>query len=110
MATWVTIETAAERYLVGTNRLLDYAQRGNLPIRRTELGAVFVDETAVAMLFRPRRPAVITHPQPQGPHLGILGVQRLGQASNARDGRRRAPVTGAAQSGTFEAAPRKATG
>jgi hypothetical protein len=107
---WVTIEAIAERYRVGTDRLLDYARRGNLPCRRVLDGETFVDEAVVATLFRPRSGAAVSYAEPTGPHLGILGIQRLGGELGAREDRKRAVRASPKESGTFVHAPRKATG
>jgi hypothetical protein len=78
MPTWMTAAQIAERYAVGEDRLVAYGRRGNLPFCRTAEGTTLFDERTVARFFRPRGPALVAARASRGPHLGLLGVVRLG--------------------------------
>ncbi len=78
MPTWMTAAQIAERYAVGEDRLIAYSRRGNLPFCRTAEGTTLFDERAVARFFRPRGPALVVARGAPGPHMGLLGVVRLG--------------------------------
>lgn len=78
MPTWMTAAQISERYAVGEDRLMAYGRRGNLPFCRTPEGTTLYDERAVARFFRPRGPALVVARAARGPHLGLLGVMRLG--------------------------------
>lgn len=54
MSDWKTAAEIAERYHVGEQTLLSYSQRGNLPFRRREDGALVFKETVATRFFRPR--------------------------------------------------------
>jgi hypothetical protein len=114
MPNWMTAAQIAERYAVGEDRLVAYSRRGNLPFCRTDEGTTLFDERTVARFFRPRGPALVAAQAVRGPHLGLLGVVRLGDkppqnlrapAPNVR-ALRPAPFersTGLASTGTDEA-------
>ena len=51
---------------------------GNLPFRRTEEGDLLFDERTVAQFFSSRVPSIFSARVPSGPHLGLLGVTKLG--------------------------------
>lgn len=74
-----TAEELEQRYAVSAARLLAYAARGNLSMRRAGAGLMF-DETSVARLF-PRRVAYgISMSEPHtAPGFGTLGTYRLGE-------------------------------
>jgi hypothetical protein len=82
IANWKTAADISTRYLVGEQRLLAYAERGNLPLFRRPDGVVLFDESVVALYFRPRSAATAANdqsaPSPNG--LGIIGLSRLGEA------------------------------
>jgi hypothetical protein len=78
MPTWMTAAQIAERYVVGEDRLIAYSHRGNLPFRRSDEGATLFDERAVARFFRPRGHGLVAARPARGPHLGLLGVVKLG--------------------------------
>ena len=77
MANWKTAAHLTARYAVSESRLSDYSSRGNLPLERQPDGSVLYDEDEVANLFPPRAGAFAA-PAPKGPHLGLLGVMRMG--------------------------------
>lgn len=80
-----TAEELEQRYAVTAARLLAYAMRGNLAMRR-ENGEPRFDEAAVARLF-PRRTAFgvsMSEPNPR-PGFGTLGAYRLGEPPSAAD-------------------------
>lgn len=83
MANWMTAEEIGELYIVGPERLQAYAARGNLACRRPTGGAPLYDEAAVGRYFRPRRGGIVVSRMPEGEHLGVLGVAKLGDAANA---------------------------
>lgn len=78
-------EELAQRYAVSTARLLAYAARGNLAMRRAGAASLF-DEAAVARLF-PRRAAYgISMSEPHAAAgFGTLGAYRLGEPPTAAD-------------------------
>lgn len=81
MAEWMTAEQVAVRYVVGERRLLEYAERGNLAMRRCADGRVLFDAEGVARFFRVRGAAApAAGPGARAQHLGVLGVARLGEA------------------------------
>jgi hypothetical protein len=69
-------EELEKRYAVVTARLLAYAVRGNLAMRRVG-GQLLFDELAVARIFPERRAS--------RPSLGVLGTHRLGQPPSAAE-------------------------
>jgi hypothetical protein len=69
-------EELEKRYAVVTARLLAYAERGNLGMRRVG-GQLLFDELAVARIFPER--------QARQACLGTLGAQRLGQPPSAAE-------------------------
>jgi hypothetical protein len=96
MANWMTADAIAQRYLVGEAKLLDYATRGNLPIRRSPPGGdgapTLFDESVCARFFRPRVAGIVTYREPKGPHMGILGVTNIGAEPHAPRSERRRVV------------------
>lgn len=80
-----TAEELEKQYAVVTARLLRYAQRGNLAMRRVG-DALQFDELAVARLFPQRHASGISmsaaHPQPG---FGTLGAHRLGELPQAAE-------------------------
>ena len=103
MSNWMTAEAIGERYRVGLERLLAYAARGNLPIRRVLGEPPLFDESVVARIFRPRGAMVVSYREPSGPHLGILGVQVMGARPGESSARNRKRVPSEAVGGTVEA-------
>jgi hypothetical protein len=96
MANWMTAVEISARYIVGEQKLLAFAARGNMPMLRGEDGIIRFDAHHAAMLFRPRDPAAalpIAVDTSGKPNLGILGVTRLGEArlGEARLGEQAAP-------------------
>jgi hypothetical protein len=85
MANWMTTAEISARYIVGEQKLLAYAHRGNMPMFRGPDGIVLFDESFAAQLFRPRDPAAaVAVTAPSGkPNLGILGVMRMGDQPDA---------------------------
>ncbi|MFT3765645.1 MAG: hypothetical protein QM820_09035 [Minicystis sp.] len=80
MANWMTVSEISARYIVGEQKLLAYARRGNMPMMRCEDGSILFDGSYAAQLFRPRSPeAAITAPATGKPNMGVLGVSRLGE-------------------------------
>lgn len=80
MANWMTVSEISARYIVGEQKLFDYARRGNMPMFRRPDGVTLFDESHAALLFRPRSAdAVIAAPATGKPNLGVLGVSRLGE-------------------------------
>lgn len=75
MPTFRTSEELTLLYAVTAERLVAYAARGNLAMRRRD-GALHFDEANVARLF-PRLGESRCAPQPQA-GLGTLGRVRLG--------------------------------
>jgi len=57
MTSWLGITEITRTYIVGEATLLRYSKRGNLPLRRDEVGCFLFDESTVASLFV-RRDAV----------------------------------------------------
>jgi hypothetical protein len=95
MPNWMTADAIAQRYLVGEAKLLDYATRGNLPIRRSAQGErapTLFDESVCARFFRPRIAGIVTYREPKGPHMGILGVTNIGAEPHAPRSERRRVV------------------
>lgn len=78
MPTWMTAEQISTRLVVGAQRLLEYAKRGNLAMYRLEDGTVFFDGDAAANYFRPRNAVMQVDPDAQ--HLGVMGKVRLGES------------------------------
>lgn len=119
MPTWKSAAQITARYAVSESRLSDYSFRGNLPMMRQPDGSVFYDETEVAQLF-PARSGIFSVPTPKGPHLGLLGVARMGDEPatlggsatlstlNPRERRRRAVRL--EESGVYEGIERRKTG
>jgi hypothetical protein len=85
MPTFRTAEELSKHYAVTGDRLLSYARRGNLAMRRVG-DALQFDEAAVARLFPLRRAYGISisaeHPQPG---FGTLGAHRLGELPRAAE-------------------------
>lgn len=77
MPTWMTAEQISTRLVVGPQRLLEYAQRGNLAMYRLDDGTVFFDSDAAARYFRPRHAVMQVNPEVQ--HMGVMGKVRLGE-------------------------------
>lgn len=77
MPTWMTAEQISTRLVVGAQRLLEYAKRGNLAMYRLEDGTVFFDGDAAANYFRPRNAVMQAAPDVQ--HMGVMGKVRLGE-------------------------------
>ncbi len=86
MANWMTVAEISARYVVGEQKLLAFAARGNMPMLRGEDGIIRFDEHHARMLFRPRDPAAaIPVADTSGkPNLGVLGAARLGERAAAR--------------------------
>lgn len=80
MAKWTTAASISRRFLVGTERLLDYSRRGNLPMRTDPDGTVLYDEEIVQCLFRLRRAA----PDAPVENLGVLGQSFLNAPERSR--------------------------
>ena len=72
MTSWKTVTELSEDYLVGSDRLLGFARRGNLACRWLEDGTTLFDEAGVALLFRTRH---------GNESLGTLGLARLGDGT-----------------------------
>ena len=77
MPTWMTAEQISTRLVVGAQRLLEYAKRGNLAMYRLEDGTVFFDGDAAANYFRPRN--AVLQVDPDARDLGVMGKVRLGE-------------------------------
>jgi hypothetical protein len=82
MESWMTAAEIAGRYLVGEARLLSYADRGNLPRRRLADGTTLFDERVVARFFKAKRGVITSMKIPEGPHMGVLGVAKLGDRTD----------------------------
>ena len=78
MPNWMTVDEICERYAVGGQKLLDYSQRGNLPLMRRPDGTTLFDESVVGRFFR-RRDGQMSFAAPAGPHMGVLGLSRMGE-------------------------------
>ncbi len=94
MANWMTAEEIGELYIVGPERLQAFAARGNLACRRPVGGAPLYDEAGVARFFRPRRGGILVAKQPEGEHLGVLGLSKLGDAPRLGGRGAELPATG----------------
>ena len=79
MANWKTASEIAGRYRVGESRLLDFSQRGNLPLLRSPDGLTLFDEEVVAKIFQPREGEIVALAPPTHATLAVLGVSRLGE-------------------------------
>ena len=79
MGAWLTAEQVGARYLVGEERLLEHAQRGNLALRRCAGETVVFDGDGVARLFRLRGTAAGSVKETTATTFGVLGVVRLGE-------------------------------
>jgi hypothetical protein len=77
-ANWMTAAEISARYVVGEQRLLVYAHRGNLPLMRNPDGATLFDESVVARYFRPRNAAPVAAVPPDVRGIAVVGVSRLG--------------------------------
>jgi len=83
--TFRTAEELEQRYAVSRARLLQYAARGNLAMRRHGAVVLF-DEAAVGRLFPERHPYGISMSAPHArPGFGTLGAHRLGEPPSAAD-------------------------
>lgn len=83
MPTFRTSDELTRLYAVSAERLLSYAARGNLSMRRCD-GATYFDESRVAKLFpRKRGPGRDLCPPHQLPGFGTLGRVRLGEPETA---------------------------
>jgi hypothetical protein len=79
MGAWLTAEQVGACYLVGEQRLLEHARRGNLALRRRAGEAVVFDGDGVARLFRLRGAAAGPVKETTATSFGVLGVVRLGE-------------------------------
>ncbi len=104
MANWMTAAEISARYVVGEQKLLAYAQRGNLPLMRQDGGATLFDESVVALYFRPRNAAAAQALPPNVRGLGVLGVSRLGDPAPAQPSA--SPVTPIQRGGATPKPPR----
>lgn len=77
MARWITAAELSKIFVVGSERLLEFARRGDLPCHWDQQGRALFDSEYASTLFRRRGVALAAHAEP---HLGVLGSVRLGPA------------------------------
>jgi len=74
---WLSAAELSRMLVVGPERLLAYASRGDLPCKWNQQGKPLFDADYAATLFRGRGVAL----EATSPHfLGVLGSTRLGRA------------------------------
>lgn len=73
MATWMTVSEISARYIVGEQKLLEFARRGSMPMVRRGDGVTLFDESFAGLVFRPRSAGRCTS------NLGVLGLTRIGE-------------------------------
>ena len=99
-AHWMTEGDICQQFAVGSLRLHEYSNRGDLPCRFGTSGEVLYDARTVEGLFR-KRSAQLTPPQEQT--FGRLGKLQLGNASPSEWVKPRRKVVSITERRTFAA-------